>query len=70
MYDLYRYQYFLSVVPTIVVENQFWGGNDVILTNQYAVTEQHHPSAGQMGPEIPGINSTVFKFTCRDIFQV
>ena len=51
--DLYRFQYFLSVVPTIYVADDF--GRQIIETNQYAVTEQSHPSAGHMGQEVPGI---------------
>ena len=51
--DLYRFQYFLSVVPTVYIANDF--NQRIIDTNQYAVTEQSHPSAGALGQEIPGI---------------
>jgi len=51
--DLYRFQYFLSVVPTVYVTDDC--GRKIIETNQYAVTEQSHPSAGHMGQEVPGI---------------
>jgi hypothetical protein len=50
--DLYRFQYFLSIVPTVYIADDF--GRKIIETNQYAVTEQSHPAAGQMGQEVPG----------------
>jgi hypothetical protein len=50
--DLYRFQYFLSVVPTVYIADDF--GRKIIETNQYAVTEQSHPAAGSMGQEVPG----------------
>jgi Endoplasmic reticulum vesicle transporter len=50
--DLYRIQYFLSVVPTIYIAEDF--ERKIIETNQYAVTEQGNPSAGKMGHEVPG----------------
>ena len=49
---MYRFQYFLSVVPTIYIADDF--GRTIIETNQYAITEQSHPSAGKMGQEVPG----------------
>ena len=52
MIDMYRFQYFLSVVPTIYITDDF--GRKIIETNQYAVTQQSHPSAGQVGQEVPG----------------
>jgi endoplasmic reticulum-Golgi intermediate compartment protein 2 len=51
--NLYRFQYFVSVVPTIYVADDF--ATKVIETNQYAVTDHRHPSAHHMGQEIPGI---------------
>jgi endoplasmic reticulum-Golgi intermediate compartment protein 2 len=38
----------------VYIANDFTG-RKVIETNQYAVTEQSHPSAGHMGQEVPGI---------------
>lgn len=52
MVDLYKFQYFLSVVPTVYIAEDF--ERKIIETNQYAVTEQSHPSAGNMGHEVPG----------------
>jgi hypothetical protein len=51
---MYRFLYFLSVVPTIYIADDF--GRTIIQTNQYAITEQSHPSAGKMGQEVPGIS--------------
>ncbi|KAK7208446.1 endoplasmic reticulum vesicle transporter-domain-containing protein [Myxozyma melibiosi] len=47
---MFRYQYFLSVVPTTYVG---YGGRKVIHTNQYAVTE--HPVARVSPIQPPGI---------------
>ena len=56
MIDLHRFQYFLSVVPTIYVADDF--SKKIIETNQYAVTKQSRPSAGQMGQEVPGTSTS------------
>jgi hypothetical protein len=56
MIDMYRFQYFLSVVPTTYIADEF--GRKMIETNQYAVTKQGRPSAGKMGQEVPGTIST------------
>ena len=51
--DLYRFQYFLSVVPTVYVADDF--GRKIIETNQYAVTQQSYPSThGAGGNTVPG----------------
>jgi hypothetical protein len=34
-------------------------GRRIIETNQYAVTEQSHPSAGHTGQEVPGISRAI-----------
>ena len=56
MVDMYRFQYFLSVVPTVYIADDF--GRKIIETNQYAVTQQSRPSAGQMGHEVPGTSTS------------
>ncbi|KAK9235684.1 endoplasmic reticulum vesicle transporter-domain-containing protein [Lipomyces kononenkoae] len=45
--DLFRYQYYLSIVPTTYVS---YGGRHVVATNQYAVTEQ---PTSQINPSHP-----------------
>jgi hypothetical protein len=66
--DLYRFQYFLSVVPTVYIADDF--GRKIIETNQYAVTEQSHPSAGHMGQEVPGISQDLLEADNRNILQI
>jgi endoplasmic reticulum-Golgi intermediate compartment protein 2 len=50
--DMYRFQYFVSIVPTTYIVNDF--NSKIIDTFQYAVTEQSHPSASVKGQEVPG----------------
>lgn len=65
--DLYRFQYFLSVVPTIYVADDF--GRKIIETNQYAVTQQSHPSThGAGGNTVPGILSFLCSTNVLGIF--
>ena len=42
----------MVVVPTTYVANEY--GQNIIHTNQYAVTEQSHPSGGHLGMLAPG----------------
>jgi Endoplasmic reticulum vesicle transporter len=49
---MYRFQYFVSIVPTTYIVNDF--NSKIIDTFQYAVTEQSHPSASTKGQEVPG----------------
>jgi endoplasmic reticulum-Golgi intermediate compartment protein 2 len=53
---MYKFQYFLSVVPTTYIVNDF--NQKVIDTFQYAATQQSHPSANAMGYDVPGILHT------------
>jgi endoplasmic reticulum-Golgi intermediate compartment protein 2 len=46
-----------------------FGGRKVIETNQYAVTEQSHPSAGHMGQEVPGISCVTSALTQGIFFK-
>jgi endoplasmic reticulum-Golgi intermediate compartment protein 2 len=65
--DLFRFQYFLSVVPTTYFANEF--GGKVIHTNQYAVTEQSHPAAGHLGYLAPGIVTCISKLILGIFFK-
>lgn len=65
---MYRFQYFLSVVPTVYIANDFT--RKVIETNQYAVTEQSHSSAGALGHEVPGPVAFMIQTDYRDLLQI
>ncbi|KAK9367236.1 endoplasmic reticulum vesicle transporter-domain-containing protein [Lipomyces kononenkoae] len=57
--NLFRYQYYLSIVPTTYVS---YGGRHVVATNQYAVTEQPTSQVNSNHP--PGI---FFKYDIEPI---
>ncbi|KAI8808917.1 endoplasmic reticulum vesicle transporter-domain-containing protein [Cladochytrium replicatum] len=63
--NMETFQYFISVVPTIYIDNRAFLGQKILLTNQYAVTDHRRVLRPEVG--ISGVPGLFFKYEIEPI---